>query len=167
MDYSSYRKKFVETAELLTPILECISGALLEKSKFGRAEGGALPLFWIRADRLVECAAAIRAAGFDHLENLFAMQFKENLIFTYYVRKGDSLASSASVILRVSVEIVAEERVKLASVSQIWTAAPPFEREMGELFGVEIGGSEYPERYKGFPMRKSYQNPSMADGVLP
>ena len=63
---------------------------------------------------------------------------------------------------RVRLKVIVGEHEPVASVCDIWPAANWFEREVYDMFGVDITGHPdrrrilMPEQWQGFPQRKDY-----------
>ena len=101
----------------------------------------------------------------DHFAGkLFSDEVEDNLVFTYFSSNPET---REMFLLRVSVEVKHDEWVELESVSSIWPAAEPFEREIARLYGVKISGIECKSEWDGFPLRKSFISAGMTEGISP
>jgi len=165
----------VETADVVTQILNRFQSAAQGQERFGRSES---KVHRIGAGKLVELARALKSeAGFDWLENLSASDGEKEIVFTYFLR---SSATHATLILRSSAPvskgsgIAGEPWVTMESLVSVWPMVGPKEKEIAPLFGVRFSGGSDPEiRWEGFPLRKSYDvigaagGAAVPGGVLP
>ncbi len=121
------------------------------------------PLFEVRAADLLEAATALRDDDnlkFDFLCNLGAVDTTEHLEAVYSV---------ASITKRLRLDfkvIMAYDHPEIESVQEVWPAANWHEREMWELFGIEIKNHGNLTRFllpddwdQGHPMRKDWDAP--------
>lgn len=154
----------MEIDDLVTQTLNQISGALLEKSRFGRSGKS---LFWVSQKGLKKTATALKeSCGLDSLENLSAMQVDESLVFTYFLRNTQT---GATAMLRVSSEMKKpDDALMFPSIGETWEMADRFEEEIGILFGVSFDGRVAEETsrgvWDGFPLRKTSL---IAGGITP
>jgi NADH:ubiquinone oxidoreductase subunit C len=158
--------------EKLSRIFDRVPGALLEKGRFGRSESFA---YWVNAGRMLDlCKVLSSDASFDWLENISCMQVENDLALTYFLR---SSSSNETTILRVSLELPRESiatgsegepngLVEMASVSEIWEAATPFESEISRFFGVRFSGKDFDRSWNGFPLRKDFIFQGSKGGLL-
>lgn len=141
----------METSDVVTQILDSISGAVVEKARFGRSE---LTLFWVDAGKLLRCASELRTQGGFDLENLSAMQVDESLAFTYFLRNPEN---GDRAVIRATRECKsADDWISHESMASVWPMAKPYEAEISRLFGVRIDGCEAAKEWDGFPLRKSF-----------
>lgn len=104
--------------------------------------------------------------SFDHLITIVGMDWVESFGCVYY------LASTAH-NTRVSVKVKAENRENpmLHSVSDLWSIAGIFEREVYDFFGIVFIGNPDMRRlflnidWNGYPLRKDYDESSEANPV--
>lgn len=72
------------------------------------------------------------------------------------------------IVLKVN---VSKDNPWVESVSQIWSAANPYEREVYDLFGIKFEGHPnlkrilLPDDWEGYPLRKDYQYPTSYHGI--
>jgi len=121
------------------------------------------PLYVINADKLLEVARALRDdenLKFDFLCNIGATDTRERLEIVYSV-------TSVEKKHRLDFKIVmAYDGAEIESVQQIWPAANWYEREMWELFGINVKNHGNLKRFllpddwdQGNPMRKDWDAP--------
>jgi NADH-quinone oxidoreductase subunit C len=97
--------------------------------------------------------------SFKYLSDVTAVDLYPNEPRFEVVYHLCSLERSAR--LRLKVRVPGEEP-KIDSVTPIWPAANPFEREVFDLFGVHFEGHPFlrrllmPEDWEGHPLRKDY-----------
>lgn len=104
--------------------------------------------------------------SFDHLITIVGMDWVESFGCVYY------LASTAH-NTRVSVKVKAENRENpmLHSVSDLWSIAGIFEREVYDFFGIVFIGNPDMRRlflnidWNGYPLRKDYDESPEANPV--
>lgn len=121
---------------------------------------GGLPCGAVSPEDLPGAASMLREeAGFGHLDLLTAVDGRAesdglDLLYTF-VRRCDGV----EVALRVR---LADDTLEAPSLSSIWLAAGPLEREVYDLFGVRFIGHPDLRRivlrddFVGHPLRKSY-----------
>ena len=101
--------------------------------------------------------------AFDFLVTIVGMDWKDSLGCIYY------LASSKHAnTLAIKVSTTDRENPMLHSVSEVWTIAEIFEREVYDFFGIVFIGNKDMRRlflnidWVGFPLRKDYDtNPEL------
>lgn len=101
--------------------------------------------------------------AFDFLVTIVGMDWKDSLGCIYY------LASSKHVnTLAIKVSTTDRENPMLHSVSEVWTIAEIFEREVYDFFGIVFIGNKDMRRlflnidWVGYPLRKDYDtNPEL------
>ncbi len=125
----------------------------------GRAE----PVFEVKAADLRDVARALRddpTLRFDYLCNLGGTDTGERLEAHYHLA---SVANGNRVDLKI---FLSYENPSVPSVRDIWPAANWYEREMWELFGINVEGHDNLTRFllpedwdQGHPMRKNWDAP--------
>ncbi|MDE6199862.1 MAG: NADH-quinone oxidoreductase subunit C, partial [Muribaculaceae bacterium] len=95
--------------------------------------------------------------AFDFLVTIVGMDWKDSMGCIYYL---SSSVHSHTVAVKVST--ADRERPMLHSVSEIWTIAEIFEREVYDFFGIVFIGNKDMRRlflnidWVGYPLRKDY-----------
>ncbi|MEW6051351.1 MAG: NADH-quinone oxidoreductase subunit C [Candidatus Zixiibacteriota bacterium] len=121
------------------------------------------PMFEVKPADLLAVARALRDdehVRFDFLCNLGAVDTRERFEIVY------SLAS-VSKNLRLDFKLIMPyEQAAVDSVQEIWPAANWYEREMWELYGIDIRNHENLKRFllpddwnQGHPMLKNWDAP--------
>jgi NADH-quinone oxidoreductase subunit C len=112
----------------------------------------------VSAERLLEVAQHLRAAGFDFCSDVTASDWPQRpqrfdvLYMLYSIRDRQ----------RIRVKVRAGENEPVPSVTGVWPAANWLEREVYDLFGVAFVGHPdlrrilMPEDWQGYPQRKDY-----------
>ena len=145
--------------------------ANLEVPAFVRALQAALPdavtqlSYWVGdwtvivpAARLLDVAKHLRAAGFDFCSDVTATDWpprpqRFDVIYCLYSLRDRQ---------RIRVKVRAAEQEPVPSVTGVWPAANWLEREVYDMFGVNITGHPdlrrmlMPEDWQGHPQRKDY-----------
>lgn len=121
------------------------------------------PMFRIKSEDLLEVAAALRDdAGlqFDFLCNLGGVDTTEHFEVVYSVA---STINKTRLDFKLSLPY---ENAEVASVQQIWPAANWHEREMWELYGINVKNHDNLTRFllpddwdQGHPLRKDWNAP--------
>ena len=112
----------------------------------------------VPADRLLDVARHVRAAGFDFCSDVTASDWPQrpqrfDVIYALY-SIGDRQ--------RIRLKVRAAEAEPVPSVTGIWPAANWLEREVYDMFGVTITGHPdlrrilMPDDWQGHPQRKDY-----------
>jgi len=125
----------------------------------GRAE----PMFELKPDDLLEVTRRLRddpQLKFDFLCNMGGVDTGQRLEVVY------SIASTTK-HLRMDFKVVlGYENPSIETITEIWPAANWYEREMYELYGIEVKNHPdmrpllLPEDWnQGFPMRKNWDAP--------
>lgn len=145
----------MQTEELTTLIT-----ALVPNQKPGISKQ--YPEFIIPADKLHEVAKTLKEnplTKMDYLFSLTAADRKDGLNMIYHLT---STEYHHTVVLRV---ILADrENPMVATVSDVWSAAEYFEREVFDLFGIKF--ENHPDlrrlflddEWVGYPLRKDYKD---------
>ncbi|UCD62990.1 MAG: NADH-quinone oxidoreductase subunit C [Candidatus Zixiibacteriota bacterium] len=121
------------------------------------------PMYEVKAGQLLEVCRALRddeTLKFNYLCNIGAVDTQERLEIVY------SIASVPN-RLRLDFKVVLpREGASIESVQEIWPAANWYEREMWELYGVDVKAHDNLKRFllpddwdKGHPMRKDWDDP--------
>ena len=121
------------------------------------------PMYEVKAERLIEIARALRDdenLKFDFLCNIGAVDTTEHFEAVY------SLASTTKRLRLDFKVIMSHDNPEIDSVIDIWPGANWHEREMWELFGIDIRNHPNLTRFllpdewdQGFPMRKDWDAP--------
>ncbi|MEE8577823.1 MAG: NADH-quinone oxidoreductase subunit C [candidate division Zixibacteria bacterium] len=125
----------------------------------GRCE----PIYQVQATDLLSIAKSLKedeTLKFDYLCNLNGTDTGERLEVSYQL-------ASISNSLRLDLKVILEgEKPAVDSVQEIWPAANWYEREMWELYGINVNNHGSLERFllpddwdQGFPMRKDWDAP--------
>jgi NADH:ubiquinone oxidoreductase subunit C len=120
-------------------------------------------LFEAKKGDLVELARALRddeSLKFDYLCNIGAIDTRERFEIVY------SIASTVN-RLRLDFKIVfSYDDAEVESVQTVWPAANWYEREIWELYGIDIKNHDNLKRFllpddwnQGHPMRKDWDAP--------
>jgi NADH:ubiquinone oxidoreductase subunit C len=120
-------------------------------------------LFEVKPEQVVEVAKALREdanLNFDFLCNISAVDGKERYEVVY------NLASTTKNIRLDFKTILPHDNPEIDSVQTVWAGANWHEREMWELFGINIRNHDSLTRFllpdewdQGFPMRKDWDAP--------
>ncbi len=121
------------------------------------------PMYEVKADRLLEVARVLRddeSIKFDFLCNLHATDTRENFELVYSI-------ASVTKKLRLDFKIIMPyQTAEIDSVQEIWPAANWYEREMWELYGINVKNHGNLKRFllpddwnQGHPMRKDWDAP--------
>jgi NADH:ubiquinone oxidoreductase subunit C len=121
------------------------------------------PVYEVKSGQLLEIARALRDdenLKFDFLCNLGATDTGERFEVVY------SLASITKKLRLDFKVILPYEGAKIDSVREIWLGANWFEREMWELYGIDVKNHGNLKRFllpddwdQGHPMRKNWDAP--------
>ena len=121
------------------------------------------PMFEVQPGDLLEVARGLRDDSelrFDFLCNLGAVDTKERLEVVYSV-------ASTSKNLRLDFKVILPyDRAEIESLQEIWPAANWHEREVWELFGIDVKNHGNLKQFllpddwdQGHPMRKDWDAP--------
>ena len=134
-------------------------GSMMTLLDTGRYE----PVFEIKAGQLLEVARALRDdenLQFDYLCNLGGTDTRENFEIVYSIA---SIYKKHRLDFKI---IMPYEHAEIESVQEIWPAANWYEREMWELFGINVKNHGNLKRFllpddwdQGHPMRKDWDAP--------
>jgi len=126
-------------------------------------EGKADPLFEVKPGDLVEICRRLRdheGLAFDFLSNMGGIDTGERLEVQYNLV---SIRNKHRVDLKV---VLPEGDAAIDSVQEIWPAANWYEREMWELYGIDVNNHNNLTRFllpedwnEGHPMRKDWDAP--------
>lgn len=109
-----------------------------------------------RLDRtsIIEACRRLRAAGYEHLTCITAIDWKKSWEIVYHIAK---FGSSELVVLRVTLPY---QDPTLPSIVSVWPGAGWHEREAYDLMGIIFKGNPdlrrilLPETFDGHPLRK-------------
>jgi NADH-quinone oxidoreductase subunit C len=138
----------------LKAILAWNPNALLD-AKFDRGELSVT----VPREAVREAAATVKAAGYNFLEDLTAVDWLPSIPRFQITYQILSHQFRDYIRLRVMVD---EEDPSLESLTPIWPSANYYEREVFDLFGIRFGGHPnlrrimMPDEWKGHPLRKDY-----------
>ncbi len=147
------------TRDELKQYVESHFGGKLTPLDTGRFD----PMFEVQPGDLVEVARGLRDDGelmFDFLCNLGAVDTKERLEVVYSV-------ASTSKNLRIDFKVILPyDKAEIESVQEIWPAADWHEREVWELYGIDVKNHDNLKQFllpddwdQGHPMRKDWDAP--------
>ncbi|MEY4930330.1 MAG: hypothetical protein RI909_1054 [Bacteroidota bacterium] len=120
------------------------------------------PEFILPADKLHEVAKTLKEnpqTKMDYLFSLTASDRKDGLNMIYHLT---STEYHHTVVLRVI--LADKENPMVATVSDLWSAAEYFEREVFDLFGIKFENHPDMRRlflddeWVGYPLRKDYKD---------
>ena len=125
----------------------------------GRVE----PMYEVKPGQLVEVCRALRddeKLKFDFLCNVGGVDTGEHFEAVYSIA---SIATKARIDFKV---ILPYDKAEIESVQDIWPAANWYEREMWELYGINVKNHDNLKRFllpddwdQGHPMRKDWDAP--------
>lgn len=111
----------------------------------------------IEREQLKEKLAEMKKAGFDYLEKITAVDYSDHLDVIYML---ENIEESKEEIVEVTMPA---DDAWVPSVMKLFLAADWYEREMSEMFGINIVGRNAErlllEKWDGKkpPLRKSFQ----------
>lgn len=121
-------------------------------------EDGDILLVNIADEKWHDCALALRdTLGFDFLVTIVGVDWKDKLGCVYYLT---NTTNNEHLSVRVTTDNV--ETPMLHSVTDLWSIAGIFEREVYDFFGIVFINNPDMRRiflsidWKGFPLRKNY-----------
>ncbi len=121
------------------------------------------PLYEIKSEDLLEVLQSLKDdenLKFDYLCNLLGVDTTERFEVIYNI-------ASITKNLRLDIKVtLPHQNPAIESVQGIWPAANWYEREMWELYGIDVKNHGKLERFllpedwdKGYPMRKDWDAP--------
>ncbi len=129
--------------------------ALATDAKFDRNEFS----ITVAAGNIVAACEAVKAAGYNFFEDCTAVDWypsEPRFQVTYHI-VSHTLKQRIRLIVRVS-----GDAPSVVSITSVWPAANFYEREVFDLFGIDISGHPnlkrimMPEDWNGNPLRKDY-----------
>lgn len=144
--------------------LKQVLSALLPEASF---ETGEFPAAVVPPGQFLPFMKEIRhdrRLHFDYLFCLTCVDWKDHFMMVYHL-----LSKTHRHSLVVKVKIDDRENPVVDSVSGIWKTADFHEREVYDMFGVKFNGHPdlrrlfLDEDWKGFPLRKDYEDPHMIE----
>jgi NADH-quinone oxidoreductase subunit C len=131
------------------------------------SDGTRDPFFRVRAAEWRRVAVALKASGFDFLQNLTAVDWikEERIEVVYHLW---SYAARVGCVVKIDLPRAQPE---VPSVADLWRAADWYEREQFDLLGVAFVGHPdlrrilLPDDWPGHPMRKDYVEASDYRGM--
>jgi len=171
----------MDVRKIKSIIEDVAPGGILNTGTWGRGDVAVLWVEMAAIERIGKKISRHPELMLDWLENLSAMQMSSGqkgelpIVLTYFVRSMDK---EGAVILRGTlVPGGRDTEVSVPSVTSVWPMAALMERETGDLFGIRFKGavgpdleipqkrSLLPEKWTGFPLRKSYVFPAEVMGI--
>jgi len=121
------------------------------------------PMFQVKVEDLLEVARALKAdknLQFDFLCNLAGVDTKEHFEAVYSI-------ASISKNLRLDFKLILPyDKAEVESVQEVWPGINWYEREMWELYGINVLNHDNLKRFllpddwdQGYPMRKDWDAP--------
>ena len=113
----------------------------------------------IARENIVEAAAAVKAAGYNFLEDVTAVDWypsEPRFQITYHI-----LSHKLKQRVRLAVRLDGSD-ANVDSIISVWPSCNFYEREIFDLFGVHFAGHPnlvrimMPEDWEGHPLRKDY-----------
>ena len=110
----------------------------------------------IERENLMSTVSRMKSEGFDYLIKITAVDYADHIDAIYLLRNFES---SKDEVIEVSLD---PPDLWLPTVINIHKSADWYERELSEMFGIEIKGRHAPrlllEKWDGteFPLRKSF-----------
>jgi NADH-quinone oxidoreductase subunit C len=129
--------------------------ALAVDAKFDRNEF----TFTVNRENIVEAANAVKAAGYNFLEDLTAVDWypsEPRFQISYHI-----LSHKLKERIRLIVRLDGSD-ANVDSIISVWPSCNFYEREVFDLFGVHFAGHPnlvrimMPEDWEGHPLRKDY-----------
>lgn len=102
---------------------------------------------------LIDTLTQLKNEGFRVLMDLTAVDFVENIAIYYLLHNPDTLQRK---------HIVCHINDSLPTVTHLWKGADWYERELYDMFGLQVIGHPdlkrilMPDDWKGHPMKRSY-----------
>ena len=113
----------------------------------------------VSRENIVEAAAAVKAAGYNFLEDVTAVDWypsEPRFQITYHIL-SHRMKQRVRLIVRLS-----GDDANIDSIISVWPSCNFYEREIFDLFGVHFSGHPnlvrimMPEDWEGHPLRKDY-----------
>jgi NADH-quinone oxidoreductase subunit C len=129
--------------------------ALAVDAKFDRNEF----TFTVNRENIVEAATAVKAAGYNFLEDVTAVDWypsEPRFQISYHI-----LSHQFKERIRLAVRLAGDD-ANVDSIISVWPSCNFYEREIFDLFGVHFAGHPnlvrimMPEDWEGHPLRKDY-----------
>jgi len=129
--------------------------ALAVDAKFDRNEF----TFTVNRENIVEAANAVKAAGYNFLEDVTAVDWypsEPRFQISYHI-----LSHQFRERIRLAVRLSGDD-ANVDSIISVWPSCNFYEREIFDLFGVHFAGHPnlvrimMPEDWEGHPLRKDY-----------
>ena len=146
MNHPDLAAKLAELSPMLSPLFS---------HEFGDAVIG------VPRDEVHAAAIELKRLGFDRLGMVTAVDRGEWFVMVYRLH---SRSLSAAVFMKAKVP---RDDARVASVVDVWPAALWQEREVYDMFGIEVEGHPdlrrilMPDDFEGFPQRKDFDDPDM------
>lgn len=124
-------------------------------------EDAQYPELTIPSDKIAEVASELKnnmEVEFDFLISVTAVDYKDKFTMVYHL---ESTKLRQLVVLKS--DITDHENPSVDTVSGIWPAAGPLEREVYDLFGIKFNGHAdlrrlFMDEGYGFPLRKDFSD---------
>jgi NADH-quinone oxidoreductase subunit C len=129
--------------------------ALAVDAKFDRNEF----TFTINRENIIEATNAVKAAGYNFLEDVTAVDWypsEPRFQISYHI-----LSHKFRERIRLAVRLSGDD-ANVDSIISVWPSCNFYEREIFDLFGVHFAGHPnlvrimMPEDWEGHPLRKDY-----------
>jgi NADH-quinone oxidoreductase subunit C len=129
--------------------------ALAVDAKFDRNEF----TFTVNRENIIEAANAVKAAGYNFLEDVTAVDWypsEPRFQISYHI-----LSHKFRERIRLAVRLSGDD-ANVDSIISVWPSCNFYEREIFDLFGVHFAGHPnlvrimMPEDWEGHPLRKDY-----------
>ncbi|MBB5058921.1 NADH-quinone oxidoreductase subunit C [Granulicella aggregans] len=129
--------------------------ALAVDAKFDRNEF----TFTVNRENIIEAANAVKAAGYNFLEDVTAVDWypsEPRFQISYHIL-SHKLKERIRLVVRLS-----GDDANVDSIISVWPSCNFYEREIFDLFGVHFAGHPnlvrimMPEDWEGHPLRKDY-----------
>jgi len=111
----------------------------------------------VESDRLLETMKELKAKGYNYLVKITAVDYVSYIAVLYFLR---NLNTNETETVEVDVD---PANAYVHSVLSLYNAADWYERELYEMFGIEIKGRQVSrlllEKWngKGAPLRKNFE----------
>ena len=107
-------------------------------------------------ERLVETLEGLKGEGFDYLDKITAVDYSTYIEAVYMLH---NLSKGDEEIVKVKLQV---PNPSLPTITGVFKAADWYERELAEMFGVEIKGRKAKRLIlakwdgRGYPLRKNF-----------